>query len=102
MRRASVSLTTTLSRRTIAPNPNTRTGGVAHYRAAQRGTAMGRWGSNMVMATQGLVDACLLTRDGIARCRLDSRGQRGEVVSALLPGENIRAIVPDPLSPNRL
>src|SRR4051812_18444998 len=56
----------------------------------------------MVIVTQDLGDAGLLTRDGIARCRLDARGQHGEVVSALLPGENIRAIVSDPLNPNQL
>src|SRR3569833_3262183 len=56
----------------------------------------------MVMVARGVVDACLLTRDGIVRCQLDAAGQRGEVDNALLPGENIRAIVSDPLSPNRL
>lgn len=49
-----------------------------------------------------VADACLLTRDGIVRCRLDATGRHGEVVSALLPGENIRAVVPDPLNPDRL
>jgi len=56
----------------------------------------------MVIVARDVVDACLLTRDGIARCRIDAHGQRGEVVSALLPGENIRAIASDPRTLNRL
>src|SRR3569833_1110398 len=74
--------------------------GASEQPAADRSRTTG--GYDMVMVARGVVDACLLTRDGIVRCQLDAAGQRGEVVNALLPGENIRAIVSDPLSPNRL
>ena len=56
----------------------------------------------MATVAREVADAYLLTRDGIVRCRLDAAGQRGEAVSALLPGENIRAIVADPRNPSRL
>jgi photosystem II stability/assembly factor-like uncharacterized protein len=56
----------------------------------------------MVIVASGVVDACLLTRDGIVRCRLDAANRKGEILSAQLPGENIRAIVTDPRNPHQL
>jgi photosystem II stability/assembly factor-like uncharacterized protein len=54
----------------------------------------------MVVA-HGLVDACLLSRDGIVRCQLDPRGGDSETLASALEGENIRAICPDPFEPRR-
>jgi photosystem II stability/assembly factor-like uncharacterized protein len=55
----------------------------------------------MVVA-QKVVDACLLSRDGIVRCQLDFRGAESETVASNLAGENIRTICRDPFEPQRL
>jgi len=56
----------------------------------------------MVIVAREVADACLLTRNGIVRCRLDAGGQQSEVLSATLQGENIRAVCADPQVPNRV
>ena len=55
----------------------------------------------MVVA-HDVVDVCLLSRDGVVRCRLEPSRAQSETISSGLAGENIRAICPDPLHPRRL
>jgi photosystem II stability/assembly factor-like uncharacterized protein len=55
----------------------------------------------MVVA-QGVADACLLSRNGVVRCRFDGGRQAAEIVTEALAGENIRSVVVDALNPGRL
>ncbi|MBV9600406.1 MAG: hypothetical protein JOZ87_26650 [Chloroflexi bacterium] len=55
----------------------------------------------MVVA-QGIADVCLLSRNGVVRCRVDGARTQVEVLGEALAGENIRSIVADPLHALRL
>jgi hypothetical protein len=55
----------------------------------------------MVVA-HDVVDVCLLSREGVVRARLEPGRGHAETLTSGLPGENMRAICPDPLNPARL